>query len=79
MRRHVSTTVKSGFSKTVALDRGAKTVVAAAAAVGVNRSTWYRRKKQEATIKVAAHNTATIFYTSRTTKMYVRNPNPKKK
>ncbi|EGZ25531.1 hypothetical protein PHYSODRAFT_297161 [Phytophthora sojae] len=62
-----------------ALDRGTKTVAAAAAAVGVHRSTWYRWKEQDTLIKTAAENLPTKFYTHRSTDMYIRDPSLEKK
>ncbi|KAE9118463.1 hypothetical protein PF010_g8208 [Phytophthora fragariae] len=65
--------------KLKALDRGTKTVIAASAAVGVHRSTWYRWKGQEAVIKSAAEDAPAKFYTHRSTEMYIGNPSLEKK
>ncbi|KAE9145829.1 hypothetical protein PF005_g10101 [Phytophthora fragariae] len=65
--------------KLKALDRGTKTVIAASAAVGVHRSTWYRWKGQETVIKSAAEDAPAKSYTHRSTEMYIGNPSLEKK
>ncbi|KAK1937793.1 hypothetical protein P3T76_009530 [Phytophthora citrophthora] len=65
--------------KLKALDRGATTVTAAAVAVDVHHSTWYRWECQESVITPAAQDAPNKYYTSRSKSMYIRNPELEKK